>query len=158
MVDGARRRVSYAEYVAIANDAGVKYEYVEGEIHAMAGGSVAHARLIARITGILDRALEGRPCIVMPSDMRVRIRAADRATYPRATRIAPTSSPRIAGCLRCRSMSSSRSASAASRSIAATDGAGISSSTALVRTLSLDLIPFEVGVDDVYVDRLGTIV
>ncbi|MGE0395712.1 MAG: Uma2 family endonuclease [Kofleriaceae bacterium] len=82
MVDVARRRVSYAEYVAIANDAGVKYEYVEGEIHAMAGGSVAHARLIARITGILDRALEGRPCIVMPSDMRVRIRAADRATYP----------------------------------------------------------------------------
>jgi len=82
MVDAARRRASYAEYLAIANDSDVKYEYVAGEIVAMAGGTVEHARLIARASGLLDRALEGRPCIVLPSDMRVRIRAADRATYP----------------------------------------------------------------------------
>jgi Uma2 family endonuclease len=82
MVDAARRRVTYSEYVAIANDSSVKYEYVAGEIVAMAGGTVAHARLISKVTGLLDRALEGKPCIVLPSDMRVRIRAADRATYP----------------------------------------------------------------------------
>ncbi len=82
MVNVARRRATYAEYVAIANDSGVKYEYVSGEIVAMAGGSLAHARLISRVSSALDRALEGKPCIVLPSDMRVRIRAADRATYP----------------------------------------------------------------------------
>jgi Uma2 family endonuclease len=82
MVDVARRRATYAEYVAIANDSDVKYEYVSGEIVAMAGGSLAHARLISRVSSVLDRALEGKPCIVLPSDMRVRIRAADRATYP----------------------------------------------------------------------------
>lgn len=82
MVDVARRRATYAEYVAIANDSEVKYEYVAGEIIAMAGGTVAHARLIGRATGVLDRALEAQPCIVLPSDMRVRIRAADRSTYP----------------------------------------------------------------------------
>jgi Uma2 family endonuclease len=82
MVEVARRRATYAEYVAIANDSAVKYEYVSGEIVAMAGGTVAHARLISRVSSALDRALDGKPCIVLPSDMRVRIRAADRATYP----------------------------------------------------------------------------
>jgi Uma2 family endonuclease len=82
MVDVARKRATYAEYVAIANDSTVKYEYVAGEIIAMAGGTIAHARLISRMTSALDHALGGKPCIVLPSDMRVRIRAADRSTYP----------------------------------------------------------------------------
>ena len=82
MIDVARRRVTYAEYVAIANDCDVKYEYVAGELIAMAGGTVEHGRLIGRATALIDRALEGQPCIVLPSDLRIRIRAADRSTYP----------------------------------------------------------------------------
>ena len=82
MVDVAHRRATYAEYVALANDSDVKYEYVAGEVVAMAGGSVTHARLISRLSSLLDRALDGKPCIMLPSDLRVRIRAADRATYP----------------------------------------------------------------------------
>jgi hypothetical protein len=40
MVDAARKRVSYAEYVAIANDSPVKYEYIAGEIVGMSGGII----------------------------------------------------------------------------------------------------------------------
>ncbi len=40
MVDVARKRVTYAEYVAIANDSEIKYEYVAGEVIAMAGGTI----------------------------------------------------------------------------------------------------------------------
>ena len=82
MVDVARKRVTYAEYLALANDSDVKYEYVAGEIVAMAGGTVEHGRLIGRATALIDRVLEGKPCIVLPSDLRVRIRAAERSTYP----------------------------------------------------------------------------
>jgi Uma2 family endonuclease len=82
MVDVARKRVTYAEYVAIANDSELKYEYFAGELVAMARGTVEDARLIGRATALFDRALEGRPCIVLPSDLRIRIRAADRSTYP----------------------------------------------------------------------------
>jgi Uma2 family endonuclease len=82
MVDTARKRATYAEYIAIANDSEVKYEYVSGEIVAMSGGTIAHGRLIGRAMAMLDRALEGKPCVALPSDLRVRIRAADRATYP----------------------------------------------------------------------------
>jgi len=77
-----RERATYAEYVAIANDSAVKYEYVAGEIVAMSGGTIAHGRLIGRASDLLNRALDGKPCLVLPSDLRVRIRSADRATYP----------------------------------------------------------------------------
>lgn len=84
MVDVARKRVTYAEYLALANDSDVKYEYVAGEVIAMAGGTVEHGRLIGCAAALLDRALEGKPCIVLPSDLRIRIRirAAERSTYP----------------------------------------------------------------------------
>jgi len=44
MVDVARRCATYAEYVAIANDSDVKYDYFAGEVVAMAGGTVEHGR------------------------------------------------------------------------------------------------------------------
>ncbi|HEX7839024.1 MAG TPA: Uma2 family endonuclease [Kofleriaceae bacterium] len=69
MVDVGRKRASYAEYVAIANDSPVKYEYIAGEIVAMSGGTIAHGRLIGRVTDALNRALDGK-------------RSAERSTYP----------------------------------------------------------------------------
>lgn len=82
MVDVARQRRSYAEYLAIANDSPVKYEFIDGEIVAMSGGTIAHNRLMAKVADLLNRLLDGKPCVVMPSDQRVRIRSAARATYP----------------------------------------------------------------------------
>jgi Uma2 family endonuclease len=81
-MDPARRRVSYAEYVQLEAISDVRHEYIAGAIVAMAGGSVEHGRLITQLTGLLWRALQGRSCVVLPADVRVRIRASDRATYP----------------------------------------------------------------------------
>ena len=82
MVDVARKRATYAEYVAFAETTELKHEYIDGEIVAMSGGTIAHGRLIGRVTALVGRTLEGRPCVVLPAEVRVRIRAADRATYP----------------------------------------------------------------------------
>ena len=82
MVDLARKRITYAEYVTFSATSEIKHEYIDGAIVAMAGGTVAHGRIIARMTLLVARVLEGRSCIVLPSDVRIRIRAADRATYP----------------------------------------------------------------------------
>lgn len=82
MVDVARRRASYAEYMAFMRTAETKHEYIAGEIVAMAGGTIAHGRLIGQATGLIREALAGKSCVVLPADVRVRIRAADRATYP----------------------------------------------------------------------------
>jgi Uma2 family endonuclease len=82
MVDVARKRTTYAEYMAFMETAEVKHEYIAGEIVAMAGGTIAHGRLIGRLTVLISVALSGRPSVVLPAEVRVRIRAADRATYP----------------------------------------------------------------------------
>jgi hypothetical protein len=82
VVDGARKRVTYAEYVAFTKSADLKHEYIAGDVRAMAGGTIEHGRLMASLALLLGSALRGRPCVVMPADVRVRIRAAERATYP----------------------------------------------------------------------------
>jgi Uma2 family endonuclease len=82
MVDIARKRATYAECVAFTETNERKHEYIDGEIVAKSAGTIAHGRLLGRVTALMDRALEGRPCLVLPSEVRVRIRGADRTTYP----------------------------------------------------------------------------
>lgn len=82
MAEAAAERVSYARYVELAAASERKLEYVGGMVLAMAGGTLEHARLTSAMTITLGKALTGRPCVVLSSDARVRIRAADRATYP----------------------------------------------------------------------------
>jgi len=82
MAAPASSRITYAEYLAIEAASAVRHAYVAGTIVAMAGGSIEHGRLIAQMQYLLRSALAGRPCVVLASDVRVRIRAAERATYP----------------------------------------------------------------------------
>jgi Uma2 family endonuclease len=57
-------------------------EYVAGEIFAMAGGSEEHNLIVANVVGELRGQLKGKPCRVYPSDMKVRIAAANVGAYP----------------------------------------------------------------------------
>jgi Uma2 family endonuclease len=82
MADAAKRRATYAEYMALEAASETKHEYVSGVIVSMAGGTIEHGRLISRLAVLLSEALHGRPCVVLSSDVRVRVRTADRATYP----------------------------------------------------------------------------
>lgn len=78
-------RVTYAEYLATEEKSETKHEYLRGEVWAMAGGTIEHGRLQVNVTGELRNALRRRPCIVLSSDVRVRIDATDRSTYPDAS-------------------------------------------------------------------------
>lgn len=81
-MEAARTRVTYAEYVSFETASDAKHEFVCGVVIAMAGGTIEHGRLMTRLTVLVSAALGDKPCLVLPSDVRVRIRAADRATYP----------------------------------------------------------------------------
>jgi Uma2 family endonuclease len=74
----------YDEYLAALEVSGVKLEYCDGEIYAMAGGTPAHAELAGSITRLLGNALVGR-CRVASSDLKVRIEKTDLSTFPDAT-------------------------------------------------------------------------
>ncbi len=77
--------MTYAEYLALERASEVKHEYVNGEAYAMAGGSPEHARLQGRALHVLTLALAGKRCDVFTSDLRVRIEATGRSTYPDVT-------------------------------------------------------------------------
>lgn len=80
----SERRHTYEEYLAFdaANEG--KHEFVNGQILAMAGGSMRHSELAARMTAVL---VTGRKsdCRAFQSDLRIRILATGRSTYPDAS-------------------------------------------------------------------------
>lgn len=52
---------------------------------AMAGGSPEHAAIAARLARLIGNAIDGRPCNVYSSDLRVRVPATGLTTYPGLT-------------------------------------------------------------------------
>ncbi|MGB3493579.1 MAG: Uma2 family endonuclease [Elainellaceae cyanobacterium] len=62
-----------------------KYEYIDGEIYAMGGGSVNHGRIAIRLTALLDAHLETSDCITGNSDIKVNIADTQNYTYPDAS-------------------------------------------------------------------------
>ncbi|RZO63244.1 MAG: Uma2 family endonuclease [Sandaracinaceae bacterium] len=85
MAEPARSRVSYVEYLALEARAEVKHEYLDGVVRAMAGGTIEHGRLSARVIRLVGAALTGRSCEVYSSDVKVYVAASNRSTYPDAT-------------------------------------------------------------------------
>jgi Uma2 family endonuclease len=79
-----RHRYSFQDYLAIEEVSTVRHEYLDGEIYAMAGGSVLHAALSAAVLAALHHQLSGR-CRTYSSDLRVRVLATGLASYPEVT-------------------------------------------------------------------------
>ncbi|MDQ3032478.1 MAG: Uma2 family endonuclease [Myxococcota bacterium] len=84
MVDPARDLgvMTYAAYLELERSSATKHEYVNGRAYAMAGGTPEHARLQLRLGRALGPALDRRGCEGFSSDLRVRIVATGRSTYP----------------------------------------------------------------------------
>lgn len=60
-------KMTIEEYIEFDKNAEGRYEYFDGEVFAMAGGSPAHARIGLNVTGTLREKLRGsnsiRTCI-----------------------------------------------------------------------------------------------
>jgi Uma2 family endonuclease len=86
------------QYLALDESSDAKYEYLDGyafllrppssdyddQAVDMAGGSIAHAALCARMASLLDQALADSPCMVYTSDARVKL-AERQYFYPDLT-------------------------------------------------------------------------
>jgi Uma2 family endonuclease len=62
-----------------------KYEYIDGEVYAMSGGSVNHGRIAIKLTAMFDTHLDNGICITGNSDIKVNILATTNYTYPDAS-------------------------------------------------------------------------
>ncbi len=78
----SRHHHSYKDYLDIEYMSQIKHEYIDGEVIAMTGGSPDHAAIGINISTALNVQLRGKPCRVYSSDLKIRIDAANVATYP----------------------------------------------------------------------------
>jgi Uma2 family endonuclease len=71
-------------YIQLENDSDTRYEYYDGYIHAMAGGSPEHGEIAGNVIAALKNALKsaGKPCKTLTSDVKIAINRADRRCYP----------------------------------------------------------------------------
>jgi Uma2 family endonuclease len=72
---------TFADYLTLERDSEIKHEFDAGEILAMSGGTARHSALAMNV-GFALRGTRPDGCTVFQSDMRVRVVATGRATYP----------------------------------------------------------------------------
>jgi Uma2 family endonuclease len=82
MTAQSRPRLTYAEYLEREATAAQKHDFINGEILAMAGGSIEHGALASAIAGEVRTALIGKPCRTFSSDVRVSVEATGATFYP----------------------------------------------------------------------------
>lgn len=81
-VEARHAHYTLDEYLHLEEYANVKHEFLDGGIHAMAGGTPEHGAITMRIGAALVPQLRGRGCTVCSSDVRIRVAATGLSTYP----------------------------------------------------------------------------
>lgn len=77
--------ISPEEYLAIDRASpDVKYEYIDGHMYAMSGGTIDHAQIAMNLIRALADHLQSRSCRVFSSDVRVQV-AEKKYFYPDVT-------------------------------------------------------------------------
>lgn len=75
-------RITREAYLEGERSAEVRHEFVDGEVHAMVGGTLAHNRIAGRLHLALSLHLRNGPCQTYMSDVKVRVAAANAFYYP----------------------------------------------------------------------------
>ncbi len=78
----SQAQLGHDAYFALEQAEDQRYEYLGGEIFAMAGGSESHALIAMNAGALLVNSLRGRPCRVYGADMKLYIAARDHFCYP----------------------------------------------------------------------------
>ena len=84
VASASSRHYTLEDYLGVEEMSGVRHEFVDGQIFAMAGGTPEHAALSASAVVLLGSKLRGKPCRPYSADLRIRVLATGLATYPDA--------------------------------------------------------------------------
>jgi Uma2 family endonuclease len=75
-------RFSPEEYLDWEEQQPIRYEYVDGEVYAMTGGTIPHSGIAVNFIVILKSHLRGQGCRVFNSDAKVRVTEQGPFFYP----------------------------------------------------------------------------
>jgi Uma2 family endonuclease len=70
------------QYLEIERAAEHKSEYFNGEMYAMAGGTLNHSRIASDVLTLLNVQMRGRRCEIAESNLRLRVTPEGLFTYP----------------------------------------------------------------------------
>ena len=76
------RAYTYAEYLALEQETGLRHEWLDGEAWAMSGGTPRHSRMSVNLAAAFVNTLGDGPCQPYNCDMKVRVSETGLATYP----------------------------------------------------------------------------
>lgn len=77
-----KKKYTLEEYLELDRNSEERYEYFNGEVFAMAGGSPSHARISGNAYSTLQARLKGGRCEAFNSEMRVKVPKALPYRYP----------------------------------------------------------------------------
>lgn len=70
------------EYFVWEDQQALRYEYVDGEVYGMSGGSLSHSGIGVNVVALLKAHLRGSQCRVFNSDAKVGLSTRGPFTYP----------------------------------------------------------------------------
>lgn len=79
------RKYTLEEYIELDKNSEERFEYFNGDVFAMGGGSPNHARISLNVCAALSRQLRDRNCEAFSSEMRVKVPDAFPYRYPDAS-------------------------------------------------------------------------
>ncbi len=74
--------ISPEDYLEAERVSPIKHEYRRGQVYAMVGAKKPHVIIAANLTTLLNLHLRDQACVVMASDIKVRLEEADCYYYP----------------------------------------------------------------------------
>lgn len=74
--------ISRIEYLDAEHIAVEKHEWIDGRVIELRGGTYRTSRIAANLIGGIGNELDGGPCFVLESNMRLWMKEANRYTYP----------------------------------------------------------------------------
>lgn len=75
-------RLTLPEYLQLERDTDQKHEYHNGEVYALAGGSLEHALIIGNCYAAIRSQLEGKDCKPIVNDAKLHIQSQNKYVYP----------------------------------------------------------------------------
>ena len=73
------------DYLIFERESDLRHEFLDGEIHAMAGESLSHSRICVNLGGEVRAKLKGKACEALSPNMKVRTSNASLFSYPDLT-------------------------------------------------------------------------
>ncbi|MEK6406681.1 MAG: Uma2 family endonuclease [Acidobacteriota bacterium] len=81
MVAIPKERFTLEEYIEFDKNSEERWEYFDGMVVTMSGGTLTHNRIARNLTTSLTNRLEGKGCEVLPADMRIKVPKAPPYRY-----------------------------------------------------------------------------